>query len=52
MHVTIGTLILIRLFMKADLLEITVKIERFVKISFDLGKNGCHRPMPEVEVVG
>ena len=52
MHITIGTLVLIRLLMKADVMETTVKIERFVKINFDLGKNGCHRPMPEVEVVG
>ena len=46
---TTGILVLIRLLKKADLLETKVnctKIERFmlIKISFDLGKNGCHRP--------
>ena len=43
---TTGTLVLIRLRKKQiDLMSIKQKTERFVwtKISFDLGKNGCHR---------
>ena len=47
--VTTGTVVLIRLCKKADLLETKLtarKIERFVwmKLTFDLGKDGCHRP--------
>ena len=49
MHITTGTLVLIRLYNKAELLETKVngtKIEKFMwtKISCDLGKNRCHRP--------
>ena len=45
-HMTTGTLVLIRINMKADLLEIKFNGTKYRKvhadeINFDLGKNGC-----------
>ena len=49
MHILTDTLVLIRLYNKADLLVIKVDYtnkEKFVqmKVSFNLGKNGYHIP--------
>ena len=48
MHTTTGTLVLIKLYKKVDLLETKVNCTNDSKVcaddkSFDLGKNECHR---------
>ena len=57
MYIITGTLVMIRLHKKADLMKTILtaqKIEKFmqIKINFDMGKKGCHRPNDHSRSIG